>query len=309
MKPAGSSQRLALVALILGAMSSAFTAVLIRLCLFPAPVIASLRILLAGLVITPFCWKSLRQTLRERAFAELLLLITPGVVLGLHFQFWVAGIKTTTVASGTFVFSLNPIFFAVAERFLYRRKLSVATYLSLVLVAAGGLWLLGLGGVGFGTTGDLLCFVSMLLFVLYLLLSRKLSASVPHLSYIQIIYFWGGLLTLPLAMIRGELFHVNWGNTASIMALLALIAFPTLIGHTAFNFAVRHISPLTASFFTLFEPVTNTVAAALILAEQPTVREVPAYLLFILATLIHIFSSRVPGRRASTFGRRTGSSR
>ncbi len=70
MKPAGSSQRLALVALMLGALSTAFSAVLTRLCLFPAPVIASFRILLAGLFITPFCWKSLRQILREKTNHE-----------------------------------------------------------------------------------------------------------------------------------------------------------------------------------------------------------------------------------------------
>jgi drug/metabolite transporter (DMT)-like permease len=115
---------------------------------------------------------------------------------------------------------------------------------------------------------------------------------VPHLTFIHVIYLWGGLLSLPVALLipLSSGAEIVWSDPISLLALLALVLFPTLIGHSGFNFAVRHISLLTVSFFTLIEPVTNTLTAALILGEIPRLVEVPGYLLFLGATLLYLLS-------------------
>jgi drug/metabolite transporter (DMT)-like permease len=84
----------------------------------------------------------------------------------------------------------------------------------------------------------------------------------------------------------GGLQETSLADTASLLALLGLVLFPTLLGHTAANNAVRHFSPLTVSFFTLLEPVLATVIAALLLGELPAAAQVPAYLLFIAAAVL-----------------------
>ena len=292
MKVLDSSRRNALVFLIIGGVSAGFSSIFIRLCLYPPSVIAAFRLLLPGLALTPFCLSSLRRVFREKKIWGFLLLIVPGVLLGLHFQFWVVGIKQTYVASGTFMFTISPVFFALFERIIYRKKISAAAYVSLLLVFLGALWMFEAGRGRIGRIGDLLCFISMLLFVVYLIVSREVSRSVPHLTYVQIIYLWGGLLTLPFAIAAGDVGRINSPGAGSMLALLGLAFIPTLIGHTAGNYGVRFFLPLTVSFFTLLEPIVATFAAAFILNEVPSIREFPAYLLFLSATVLYLLKAK-----------------
>jgi drug/metabolite transporter (DMT)-like permease len=230
-----------------------------------------------------------------------LLLAAPGAILGLHFQAWVIGLKMTSVASASFLLSINPVFFALFERILYGRRATWYTWVSLAMVVAGSFWLLSLRGGRLGRAGDLLCLLAGLLFVAYLLFSRRVSGGVPHLPYIQLVYLWGGIVTLPVALLGiggapagplGDLAQVRLADTGSLLALVALALFPTLVGHTSNNYGVRHLSPLAVSFFGLAEPILATVTAALILGEAPVARELPAYGLLLCATVFYLLRSR-----------------
>lgn len=285
-------QKIALIFLSVGAISFGFSSVLIKLCAFPAPVIASFRMILAGLVLTPLCLGQLKDLFRKRGVSGFLLLLIPGLLLGLHFQAWIIGLKRTYVASATFIISINPLFFALFERFLYKRRIPVYTYISLAMVLGGAYWLFASRGGQLGQSGDFLCLLSTLLFVIYLLVSRRVSEDVPHLVYIHVIYLWGGLLTFPFALTGGGLGQVDVTDLGSVLALLGLALFPTLIGHTSNNYGVRHLSPLTVSFFTLAEPIIASITAALILSEIPPFREFPSYALFLGATVLYLLKSR-----------------
>ena len=286
------AQRFALLFLTIGGVSAGFAAIFTRLCAFPASVIASFRLLIAGLVLLPFCWRDLPVLFRDRGLKGFLLLMVPGILLGLHFQLWVLGIKRTYVAAGTFIFAVNPLFFALFSRLLDRRRIGKLTFLCLGLVAAGAVWLLQSGGARLGQWGDLYCFASMLLYVAYLLVSRGVSRGTSHLTYIHVIYLWGGIATLPFALLGGNIRGLVLSDTGSLAALLALALLPTLVGHTAANYGVRHFTPLTVSFFTQLEPVFATLAAIPILAETPAVGEIPAYLMFFSATLLYLLGAR-----------------
>jgi drug/metabolite transporter (DMT)-like permease len=293
--PEGSTsqqRRIALLFLSVGAVSFGFAGVLIKLCAFPPTVIASFRMILAGLAVAPFCLGQLRDLFRQRGIPGFLLLLIPGLLLGLHFQAFIIGLKRTYVASATFIFSINPLFFALFERFLYKRRIPAYTYVSLAMVLGGAYWLFASRGGQLGQTGDILCLLSTLLFVIYILVSRRISGDVPHLLYIHVIYLWGGLLTLPFVLVGGGLARVDVTAVGSVLALLGLALFPTLIGHTSNNYGVRYLSPLTISFFTLTEPIVASLTAALILAEIPPYREFPSYVLFLAATVLYLLKSR-----------------
>jgi drug/metabolite transporter (DMT)-like permease len=340
-----SERRRALVFLAFGVLSFGFSGVLIKLCRFPPAMIASFRMILAGAVLSPFCVGAWRCFLKERGAAGVLPLLVPGVLLGLHFQAWVVGLKLTTVATGTFIFSINPVFFALAERFVRRRRIPPYALIALVLVVVGALWLFwtkeGSLDVGGRLRGDLLCLLSTLLFVVYLFVSRWVTqtsrfaettksrrptadaqtprpqTAIPHHLYIHIIYLGGGLATLPIALVRGQFGRLDLGDTGSVLAVIGLALFPTLIGHTANNYAVRFLPPLTVSFFTLAEPLLATAAAVLVLTELPAPEELPTYVLFFAATVFYLVRSRgapleaLPKRRPrdSTSGRKRDSSR
>ena len=285
---------MAILFLSIGAVSFGFSGVLIKICAFPPSVVACFRMILAGLAVAPFCARQMKVFLRKRGISGLMLLFVPGLLLGLHFQAWVIGLRRTYVASATFIFSISPVFFALFERFLYKKRIPLFTYICLALVLAGAYWLFASRGGELGQTGDFLCLLATLLFVVYLLVSRRVSGDVPHLMYIHVVYLGGGLLTLPFALVGGALARVNPGDLGSVFALLALALFPTLVGHTSNNFGVRHLSPLTVSFFTLTEPIIASFTAAIILSEVPSYREFPAYALFLGATALYLLKSRNP---------------
>jgi drug/metabolite transporter (DMT)-like permease len=291
MAPPGKAQRIALAFLSIGALCGGFASILVRLCRYPAPAVACLRMVLAGLLLLPFCLADLRHTWREKGPAGFLRLLVPGLFLSAHFQCWVLGLQYTTVANATFLMSLNPVFFALAERFGARRRLPAYALASLGLAVAGAAWLFLLGGGQLGRLGDLLVSASSLLYVGYLLAARRFAGGVPHLAFAQTIYFWGGLAALPVALLAGSLAGVRPADTGSLAALAGLVLFPTLVGHTAVNYGVRHLAPLTVSFFSLAEPVVATAAAVLILREPLRPRELPAYALFLAATLLYLLLS------------------
>lgn len=289
-------KRVVLVFMVIGALTFGFVGVLTRICLFPDTVIASFRLLLAGLFLTPFCITGVWKLLKKQGIKKYLLLLIPALFLGLHFHLWVMGLKRTYIATASFIVTLSPVFFALAERLIFRGRINKKTYIALGLVVAGALWLLRIRGGKLGKEGDLFCFASMLLFVIYLLVSQRVSRNVPHLVYIHTIYLWGGLLTLPLCLITGDLAAVRLNDLASLSALMALVLFPSLIGHTTLNYGVRYFPPLTVSFFTLLEPVFATITAAIFLSEFPGIGEFPSYILFLSATVIIMLKMRTkPG--------------
>lgn len=298
----------ALLFLAAGTLTSGIASILIRLCAFPSGVVASLRILIAGCVLLPFAGSGIAALVRERGVRALLLAAVPGILLGLHLHLWVAGVRQTAIATATFIFATNPVLFAVAELTVYRRRLSGPDWLALALAAAGGAWLLASGRNGGGSlagpglAGAGLCFASTGVFVLYLVASEKVSAGIPHPTYLSMIWLAGGLATLPIALVRGEAATPAWTDGGAWLALAALALLPTLVGHGSSTYAVRTFPPLLVSFTTLLEPILSSVAALVVLGERPRTAELPAYALFAAATTLFLAARWKRERRAKQDG-------
>jgi drug/metabolite transporter (DMT)-like permease len=278
----------ALLFLGLGTLTFGSSSVLIKLCAFPSGIVASLRMLFAGLALLPFVAGRIGPLARAVGGRRLAALLLPGILLGLHFHLWVAGVRLTTVAAATFIFATNPVLFAAVEIAVYRRRLVLTDGIALALVAAGGGWLLASGGGGAGLGGSLLCFAATAVFVAYLVASEKVSRGIPHPTYVCLIYLAGGLLTLPLALMRGGATAVPWTDGGAWLALAGLALLPTLVGHASTTYAVRFFPPLLVSFTSLLEPLLSSFAALVVLGERPPAAELPSYLLFAAATALFL---------------------
>jgi len=152
------------------------------------------------------------------------------------------------------------------------------------MIAAGAVWLFAVGGTRLGSPGDLLCVLSTVVFVGYLMTSERVSVGIPHALYLHLIYTAGGLLTLPIAALGGGFSAMQWNDGLSYLWLGCLVALPTLLGHGSATYGVRYFTPLMVSFFTLAEPILATLYALAILGEVPGPIEIPSYLLFVCAT-------------------------
>jgi len=58
-------------------------------------------------------------------------------------------------------------------------------------------------------------------------------------------------------------------STRTYALLLALAIVPQILGHSAFNWAIRHVAPVYVSVAMLGEPIGATLLAWAVLGERP----------------------------------------
>src|SRR4030043_2047954 len=92
----------------IGIIAISTASIFIKLCDAPVLVIAAYRMTLASLLLLPFA--SYRRVWKGWNGSELRWLILSGIFLALHFAFWIASLKFTSVASSVVLVSTNPLF-------------------------------------------------------------------------------------------------------------------------------------------------------------------------------------------------------
>lgn len=95
----------------------------------------------------------------------------------------------------------------------------------------------------------------------------------------------GGALIVALGFLLGE--GPSWRfETRSMAALVYLILFGSIVGYTAFAYALRHGSPTVVGTYAYVNPVVAVILGALILHEAITIRTVAAMVLILGAVLM-----------------------
>ncbi|MEJ5347599.1 MAG: DMT family transporter [Desulfosoma sp.] len=249
-----------------GILAISSASILIRLAEAPSLAIASYRVTLAAACVAPWALHAFFRTglvMPPRWKAVLL----SGFFLALHFAFWIESLKRTSVASSVTLVSTSPVFTAVLSSFLLRERLRP------LMAVAIGACLVGtavVAGMDFhlGTNsliGDLLALAGGLMASGYFLAGRYARTTLPLSTYI----FWTyGLASVVLGlfclMSRTPVFGFP-PKTYAVLILLA--AIPQMIGHTSFNWALKHLNATAVAVLTLGEPLGATLLAYLLFHE------------------------------------------
>jgi drug/metabolite transporter (DMT)-like permease len=106
----------------------------------------------------------------------------------------------------------------------------------------------------------------------YLLIGRKMRRDQNLFSYIFPVYSMAGAILILLSLIFQESFFGYSLSTYLFLFLLALI--PQLIGHTAFNWALKYLPASMVAIIILGEPIGSTFLAYSILGEGLTIWKV-----------------------------------
>ncbi len=265
MSPAGEPVRAAAyVVLGVALLAVSGGAIFARLADAPPLAIAAWRVGLALLVVMPFAAADIAQaagSLRARACAA-----GAGVLLAAHFATWIASLEFTTVARSVLFVCTSPIWVAVIEYLAGRGVPARAMLLALVLAVAGAAIVSGGGQDGAAALrGDLLALAGGIAMAGYFLLSREAQASVPFRAYLGIAYgvaaavLW---LAVEVANVPSSGFDARtW------WALAGMAAVSQLIGHSGYNWSLRHLSPLFVAVVSVGEPVLASMLAWWILGE------------------------------------------
>ncbi|MEI7768616.1 MAG: DMT family transporter [Chloroflexales bacterium] len=237
----------------------------------PPLTVAAGRIALASLILTPMAWARSGPALRQISRRDLGLAIAAGVCLAAHFAAWISSLAYTSVASSTALVTTNPVFVAMATWLIFRERLGPGTWAGVALTMGGSL-LIGLsdsGGGGGGSApllGDGLALLGAVGVSGYFLLGRRLRAHLALLPYIWLVYTTAAVGLLVAMALAGQ--SLLGLPPAGYMLILGLALGPQLLGHTAFNWAIKYLSPTLVTIAILGEPI-GSAALALAIFHQP----------------------------------------
>jgi len=259
------------VGLVTGVVAVSFAAVLIRLAEAPAIVIAAYRMGIAALIVGPTAVGLTRGKVKLRV-PDLLLCLAAAAFLALHFGSWIASLEHTSVASSVVLVTASPLLVALASRVFLKEPLERRVLVGIGLGFAGSL-VIASGDLRFGgrqeLLGDGLALLGAVAMTGYLLLGRKLRATVPLMPYIAVVYAGSALLLVAGSAITGSSLVGYTGQTYLFLALVALI--PQVAGHSLLNWALARVRATVISVSVMAEPVVSTILALFILEEVPPV--------------------------------------
>lgn len=248
-----------------------FASIWIRWAEAPPISIAVYRLGLATLILTPIALSTRRPHLRALTRSDLSYALLGGICLALHFIFWISSLEFTSVASSVVLVTTNPIFVALGSRFLLRESVPLSLVIGIAISLTGGI-LIGYGDFLAGPNvllGDGLALLGAVMASAYLLVGRRLRAHTDLVTYIFVVYGAAAIVLFAIALVLRQPLMGFPQETYLWLVLLAL--GPQLVGHTSFNWALKHLPASTVAVIILGEPVGSTVLAYFLLHEPITV--------------------------------------
>jgi drug/metabolite transporter (DMT)-like permease len=168
----------------------------------------------------------------------------------------------------------NPLFVGLLSPFLLREPVSRAMFGG-ILVAFAGSGVIALGDARGGEAlllGDLLALLGAVGVAGYMMLGRTLRLKLSLLTYIFVVYSVAAVVLLAAALLTRQ---PMLGLTPQAYGWILYLALgPQLIGHTAFNWALRYLSAAFVTVSLLSEPIGTSLMAWLLLHEPPTMLKV-----------------------------------
>ncbi len=256
----------------IGIIAISTASIFVKLCDAPALIIATYRMILASLMLVPFaCYK---KTWRGWEKNEMGWLLLSGLFLSLHFAFWIASLKYTSVASSVVLVTTHPIFVGIGSWLLLRERIGMNLALGIVLSVLGS-GLISYGDLSLSKEawiGDGFALLGAIAASGYLLIGRKMRRDQNLFSYIFPVYSTAGLILILFSLIFREPFFGYSPPTYLFLLFLALI--PQLIGHTTFNWALKYLPASMVAITILGEPIGSTILAYFILGEGLTLLKI-----------------------------------
>jgi drug/metabolite transporter (DMT)-like permease len=256
----------------IGIVAISTASIFIKLCEAPVLIIATYRMMLASLMLMPFaCYK---KTWRGWKRSEMGWVFLSGLFLSLHFAFWIASLKYTSVASSVVLVTTHPIFVGIGSWLFLKERIGMNLVLGIALSVLGS-GLISYGDMSLSKEalmGDGFALLGAIAASGYLFVGRKMRKEQDLFSYIFPVYSTAGLILILLSLIFQKSY---WGYSPSTYLFLFLLALvPQLIGHTTFNWALKYLPASMVAVSILGEPVGSSILAYFILGEGLTIWKV-----------------------------------
>ncbi|RKO63352.1 DMT family transporter [Caldibacillus debilis] len=250
-----------------GVFSVSTSAVLVKLAEAPAGVIAFYRLFFSVLLMLPVVLTRNLKDIGGFSLKDLFLSAVSGIFLAFHFILWFESLNYTSVASSTVLVTLQPLFSFAGTYLLYKERITFRTIVS-GMVAIFGSILISWGDFNISREalfGDVLALIACALITGYLLFGQSVRKRVSLFPYTFVVYSISSVTLWIYVWANGQSFYPYRPQDWIYFLLLAV--FPTLLGHTLFNWSLKWVSTNVISMAILSEPVGAALLAFFILGE------------------------------------------
>tara|TARA_R110000787_G_scaffold11034_2_gene36999 strand:- start:15 stop:959 length:945 start_codon:yes stop_codon:yes gene_type:complete len=279
--PALRTERLAIVAIFLGAVTIGFAPILVRLSEIGPTATAFHRFFLA----IPLYWaiaaalpkpdaalpgatSSRSGHEKPRTARDFLLIGMAGVYLAADMGVWHFSIKLTTVANATLLPNVAPVFVVLGGWLLFRTRVT-RTYLAGLAAAMIGVFILSRASLSLSEThfiGDLLGVLTAVFYAAYQMSVERLCRRFSTFTIMVYAIPVSALVMLPFALLSGE--AMAPATLAGWAVLIALAAGPQVVGQGLIAWAMAHLPVAFASVSLLVQPVTAAIVAWILFGEN-----------------------------------------
>lgn len=277
-----------------GIVAVSLAAIFIRLAQqegIPSLTIAASRLAVAALVLTPFTVPRYIPHIRQLSGRDLLLVLVSGVFLAIHFILWIQSFEYTSILISVVLVTTTPLWTAVLEALFLRMRLNQMIVWGLV-IGFGGSIIISLpgGAIDLGSNpllGSALALGGAIAVAVYYIIRRALHTKLPLLPYIWMVYGLAAIITLIVVAITGT--PIAGYSPQGYLWLAALAFVPQLIGHTAFNYALAHLSATYVGIASQLEPVGSALIAFFVFREIPTRLQVVGSVIILVGVTLASF--------------------
>lgn len=218
-------------------------------------------------------WRTGFQPLTKKEVYSLMLLAV--MQPGLYFTFETIGLQYTSATKTSLIIATIPVVVLSLSALLLKERVRAINLLGIMLSLAGvGLLVFGSAGqaeLEGMLIGDLLVFGAVLSASAYMIMARRLGASIPsrQITGMQIIF--GAILFFPAFLYDLPRFNPKAVTSEALLALVGLTLFATIGAFLCYNYALTKIPAARASVCINAMPVVTACGAWLLLGESLTV--------------------------------------
>jgi drug/metabolite transporter (DMT)-like permease len=218
--------------------------------------------LLGGVVIF---WLFQRLFVPEKVERKDLIMLAVCGMFGfaLNQTLFYEGLNLSTPVDASLIHVLNPILVMVFASLLIGEKVTWKKAAGIALGASGVLILILYGRKvsfdGNHALGNLLIFLNMIFYALYLVLIKPLIGKYHTTTILKWVSFFGFIFVLPLS-IKPAL-EINFAaiTFAAWLGIIYIIVLNTFVAYLLINFALKSVSATVVSYYSYLQPVIAAV--------------------------------------------------
>ena len=259
--------------------------------IMPVPSLIFWRNLGGALMMLPFALKRAewRTKDQQRAIAWSAL---AGFFLAMHFICFFLAMRYTSVATGTALTAMQPIFAAIYFKLrggIIPQRAWTGMLIAFISVAL-------ITGIDFQISlqnfiGDLLAILGAALSAGYVLIGSKAQQKLSTSTYTTVCYLTCAITALIIAVASGsQLFNFE---AKQWWLLLILIVGAQFLGHTMFNMTLSRVSPVFVSLVVFFEVPVSAVIAFVWLDQIPAAGIIPGIIGLLIGCGIFVSRAKV----------------